>query len=171
MRLILAILCCFATFSLAAETIGNIEYHLPDPQKWKLVPTAAAKGSEGMNLVYIPADSTKEKATEFFGIYMDDQASGPLEQSALEQIIKTQFPKKDVKVSLLERTANSTLYEWSVSEGGQEKTHGWTRAFSGPDETAIIMFQTEQIKNIDTLRPIWVKALKDAKVLEPATAK
>jgi hypothetical protein len=160
------LLCFLAIFPLTAETIGSVEYRLPKQGKgWKMV-GGLGGSNESKTVLYIPANATRDTAREIFGVSTNNLPTGPTEQEDLEQTIKIQYPKQTVCINILDRNAQSVMFEWSVIDGSQEKVHGWTRTFSTLQGTVVMMYQTNDIRGVNQARSIWVKMLSDAKVCQ-----
>lgn len=165
MRTILTLLSCFILGSLSAEMIGSIEYHLPNEGKgWKVGDELHSDNLvKSTTLVYIPENTDKATANESFAVHVNNLPSGPADEASLEKPIQLQFPDKKVKVNILDKNEESVLYEWTVADAGQEKVHGWTRGFSKPEETVMLIYLTDQMNQVENARPIWLQALKNAK--------
>lgn len=173
MSRILMLLACLLMGPLAAETIGNVEYHLPKQGKdWKVA--NELKDSEltkSLTLIYIPEDESRHSAKEFFAAHVNHlQVDHLLNPESLEQGMEKgaqfKFTNPKVKVSVLEQSPQSALYEYTISEDNQEKAHGWIRAFSGPQENVMLTYQTEQIDHVDQIKAMWIQALQNAKKLK-----
>ena len=165
--------CLFAS-PLVAETIGNVEYQLPEG--WKIaneinteknksktiiyVPENSTK--ENAIISYVPGNSTKEKAVDTFGAHVNNLPNEGLDQDALAKIL---FPGKQVTMNVLEKDSQSILFEWSVGEG-DKALHGLIRGFSNEQGTVMLFYQNEQADHFATNRDIWLKALKEAKQIQ-----
>jgi len=170
MRHFFMLFACLAWGALNAETIGNVEYHLPNQGKgWKIVnELKTTKNRISTTIIYVP-EKTSKKNSEFFGVHQNTWFVD-LNAAALENSIKAQYPNQEINFLILEETPQSVLYEWSVreEEEAEEGMHGWTRIFSFTDETIILSYQTKQILSVDKVGPLWVKILKNAKVANSA---
>jgi hypothetical protein len=86
----------------------------------------------------------------------------------LQEILQPHFQRGQVHVAILEKETHSILYEWDVKDDRQEFAHGWTRQFITKNGGGFLDFGIYMItpsKNIDHLRSIWMKSLKEAKSL------
>jgi hypothetical protein len=157
--------------SLTAEMIGNIEYHLPQQgEGWKIVNELQdSKKHRSTTIIYIPENSSRETAREFFGAHINNSSTDLIltDRYSLEKDLargmQFQYPNPKVVITLLEEEAQSVLYEWSLSQLGQERVHGWNRIFTDANATIILSYQTEELNRIRDIRPFWVQTLKDAK--------
>lgn len=165
MHYLVMLFLCFAISSLSAETIGNVEYQLPKQvQGWKL--SKELNGSEKIpstTRIYTPSPQSKESFAAHINSFTTKIVDKDSLQDGIEKGMKLKYTNPKATVSLLEQSPNSALYEWSVSDSGEEKIHGWTRVFSSPKDTTMLTYQTEQISQINDVRPIWLPILKEAK--------
>lgn len=159
---------CLLLSPLAAEVIGNVEYRLPNQGKgWKVATQVEGnKKIKSTTIVYIPEYAEKETAREFFGAHVNDLATMPNDQASLESGIAKQFPNSQVKVTILDQNEANLLYEWNVSDNGQNKVHGWTRIFYSPQGNVMLAYQTDQMENVSANRSLWIQILKNAKVVK-----
>lgn len=173
MRRLLMLLSCFALTSLCAEKIGNVEYELPKQNtEWKVANTLEGDDkAKSMTVIYVPAGTTLDDAKETFGAVKVDLGGGEIDQASIQKMYEMQFPTLKAKVTVLDKSDDSLTYEWSLSDGDKEAVHGWTRIFSTPDQTILLTYQTEKIDEVEKAKPIWLKVLKDAKVVDAAPAK
>lgn len=165
MRQFLMLMAYAFTVTLAAENIGNVEYHLPG--EWKMVDNENIKTDDtvGVIRVYIPQGSDVDTTKESFGAEKVDFASGEVDQASIEKMYEIQFPNFKTKVDILEKTPESVLYEWSLKDDKNQERHGWTRIFTSPERTILLNYQTKETDRIKDLGAIWLKVLKDAKVV------
>ncbi len=168
MRYFLFFISFLVTVPLTGEMIGQVEYQLPNEGKnWKIA--NEHKGDDiikSRTVIYIPENSSQENANESFAAHTNNLPSDPNDQASLEKPIQMQFPNQQVKVNVIEKTPESVLYEWTVSDTNQEKVHGWTSTFSNPQETTMLIYLTDQINKVDQLRPLWIETLKKAKIVK-----
>lgn len=159
---------------LAADTMGYVEYQLPAPIKgkgWRVIQNNAGvhENVQRKDNLYVP-DSVAEKASseEYFGSTFNSIPAIPHDQSNnIKQVLQAQFSDQHIQIDLLETKPDSMLYEWTATDGHQENAHGWTRTFATPRGTVTLSYLvTGEGKRIQKLRPIWLKALKEAKVTE-----
>lgn len=169
MRRILMLFACMFIGQLAAESIGNVEYQLPKGQVWKV--SNELKGTEkfpSSTLIYVRENAPADNPSESFAAHINEFPTDVNDKNSLQQGIEKgmqlKFTNPTATVTLLEKGPQSALYEWSVSVSGQEKVHGWTRAFSSPKETVLLTFQTDQPAKVSEARSIWLPLLKDAKI-------
>lgn len=170
MRHILMLFTCLVAGPLAAETIGNVEYHLPKQgQGWRIANELQGRQDKSTTIIYIPENRSLEDAKESFGVHVNDFSTDLTDKDSLQRGIEKgmqlKFANPKATITLIDATPQSILYEWSVSDSGQEKVHGWTRVFSAPHETVMLTYQTEQLNNINDKQLIWIEALEDAKAL------
>lgn len=165
MRYILFFFTCLTLGALSAETIGKVQYELPNQGKgWKKANELKGDGKiKSFTIIYIPENEDLSNAHESFGAHVDSISSTPPDKKTIEKTIKKQFPNQQVKVNILESAPQSVLYESILSEEGKERIHGWTRLFSNSEGTILLIYQTDQIDQVNNLRPIWVKTLMNAK--------
>ena len=164
----LSLICCLMVGSVAAEMIGTVEYQLPEQNKsWKVdldMQGNANDPKKSTTKIYVPQNATKEDAKETFGVVEVDLPSQEINQAAIEKMYAEQFPSLKAKVTILEKDSNSVTYEWSLSKDGKEEVHGWTRIFSGADQTVLLTYQTEELDKLKDVGPLWSKTLKQAKM-------
>ncbi len=153
--------------SLTAETIGNVEYQLPEEgQKWKTEKTGPSEGIPGKTILYQP-ENQSPFGIEFFGAYIKKSPINIKNSESLKQEIERTYPGQKVLFQVLSADAQSELVEWAVSKDNHEKLHGWARIFSTPDNTVMLFYQTEKVTDVDKVRETWLKTLKEAKVSVP----
>lgn len=171
MRFILVLLTCLAIGPLAADMAGQVEYQLPQGQKWKVLNQFDTdKNVKSTTTTYIPENSTKSTAQEFFGTHVNslktDINDTDSMRGGLERGLQLQYADPKVTVKVLEKDLNSAIYEWSATDSGQEKIHGWVRVFSVPAGSVMLSYETKQVDKVNDAGPLWVKTLKDAKVVK-----
>lgn len=169
MRRIIMSLFCLINFSLAAETIGNVEFFLPD-QSWKIVnETKTDTTVESVTRVYAPTD-LEDRAVFIAHInnlpitFGDQKALTDELELGYKTGARLRFTDPQIKFNVIDLSAESAFFEYTVSDDGQEKAHGWMRIFSIPKEGTVLTYETKQIDKVDQIRPIWVKVLQEAKV-------
>ncbi len=145
----------------AAEKVLSIEYHLPNEgADWKVVEEISNENK----VVYIPKNSSPWwTAKEIFSVHVHYHPMNIHSQDVLEAGIKAAHPNQEVSITFLEKPPQYVLYEWIVTDVGQEKVHGWTRGFVNSRTTVFLNYQTEQIDTINSVSPAWLKTLKEAK--------
>lgn len=162
-RMLFIAICCFLN-QLSADTIGDIEYHLQKTgHAWKLDST---KNDHGTTVKFYLPDPLKEnQPPEYFGATYHGNPGVAHNKESLIALLKEKYPNNEVHVDIIEQLPDSILYEWSVGKPSQTMgIHGWTRIFSGPQETITLVYMTQQSGNeIKKLRPVWIQTLKDAK--------
>lgn len=170
MRNILMLFACLFVSSLTAETIGNVEYHLPKQgQGWKVAnEIQGTKKIKSTTVVYIPENTSLETSQESFAAHVNnfstDLDDRDAFQKGFEKGMQLKYANSKVSINFLEKAPHSVLYEWSLNEAGHEKVHGWTRVFATPDETVMLTYQTEHLNNINHIRSRWIQTLKNAKI-------
>lgn len=170
MRYIFLLFACLFTASLSAEMIGKVEYQLPKQgQGWKVA--SRIEGSEKLpstTIIYNPENTTRDTAKEAFAVHVNKRTTDINDkdsfQNGIERGMKLRFQNPKAVVNVLEKTSDSVLYEWSVTDSGQEKIHGWSRVFTSPSDTMLLTFQTEKMDDVKVAGPIWLKTLKEAKL-------
>lgn len=162
MKYILTLLCCLLMAPVFAETVGNVEYHLPQvAQEWEI--GNKLQSEKGTTLIYIPKSTQRQNAKEFFGVNENNLTSNINDPALLKAgLIKT-HPKMKIDLWVLENANDGILYEWSAKENGEEKVRGLGRAFSTKDGTVVLGYQTENISDVANVRSVWLPVLKDAK--------
>lgn len=161
---------CFTMGSLSAEMIGDVEYSLPkEDNGWKVANEMKNEGSA--TLIYVPEGKTTETAGEFFGVNYNLLPFGGTNEESLKKIMQEQFPDAKVSIKIIEADPKSVLYEWSLSDQTKEVVHGWSRAFASGDGTAVLMYTTEHMDQIDHARKIWEKMLREAKIIQKEQVK
>ncbi len=170
------ILSCCAMSSLTAETLGNIEYQLPQQGAgWKILPPPPNLKTDQPQLnfisIWVPENSLPKETKEAFVAHKMSASTNLKDQASLkdgiERGMRLKFPDPKATVTVLEETPDSVLYEFSVTSGGEEKEHGWIRIFSTPESTTMLTYQTELVDQISEKRDLWLPTLKDAKVINP----
>lgn len=160
---ILALVSCLIMTSAFAETLQNVEYHLPKvAQDWEI--GNKLESEKGITLIYIPKGTRKQTFKEFFGVNINTHSSDPNDTFSLKNALKKLYPHLDINFREIEKTPSSVLYEWSAKENGQEKIYGLGRGFSTQDGSVLLSYQTENISDAARARSIWLLALKDAKI-------
>ncbi len=179
MRSIIKAITLFITTPLLAATIGNTEYQLPKKEHgWTVAKEfSPSELNPSSTIIYIPKlkpiglkKSPIEENPEIFSAYFDTHATDLSDEESLKKeltkgLILFKYKKPEVAMTVLERTTDSLLLEWSITDFGQEKARGWIRIFSTSKTTSILMAETDQIDQLEKLRPVWIQALKEAKLL------
>ena len=152
---------------LSANNVGSVEYHLPkNGHGWKLVSQEAPSKNPSTTKIrlYVPENTVNNAPQEFFGVTVNNTAGTAHTKESLTSLLNKEFPGEKVQLDIIETNPDSILYEWGVGNGLQERVHGWTRILTTPKGTVTLAYLTQQQPiEADKLRPIWVKALKDAK--------
>lgn len=118
------LLFCLWTLPVAAETFGNVEYHLPQVARdWTIGNQTSSE--RGNTVIYAPLHPT---AREFFGVTLNF-FSIELDDKCLKKTLSQTFPDYKIDLSLLDKGKDSILYEWGASQNGREKIHGWEGSF------------------------------------------
>lgn len=169
MRIMLVLMTFLAFGPLAADNAGQVEYQLPQGQKWKVLNQFSTdKNVISTTTTYIPESATQETAQEFFSTHVNSSHTDVNDidslKQGLERGLQLQFTDPKVALKTLEKDPNSALYEWSATDGGKEKIHGWIRVFSVPSASIMLGFETKQIDKVNEAGPLWLKTLKDAKI-------
>lgn len=162
MKNLFTILACMMITSAFAETAGNVEYQLPAVAKnWKV--GNKMENEKGITVVYIPENVERRSANEFFGVNANHMKSDLNDISGLKDSLSKVYYQMDIDFQVLDKAPDSVLYEWSAKEKGQEKIHGFGRAFSTKDGTVVLGYQTKDISGVPQAKDSWLPALKDAK--------
>lgn len=163
MRYLLSLLCFAIITSAFADTIGNVEFHLPEsPHGWEI--GNKLENEKGTTLIYIPNDSSFKNSKEFFGVNANILSTNINDVSYLEKSLSQMFPNMLIDLWVLEINHNSILYEWAAKDHGQEKIHGLGRAFSTKEGTVGLAYHSENMQEIGKARAIWLPILKEAKI-------
>lgn len=162
---------CFVS-TLAAETIGNVEYQLPEEGKnWKIEQTGPKEGIPGQTILYQP-ENQSILGIEFFGAYIKKGSTDIKNSEVLKKEIESAFPDQQVTFKVLSTDSQSELVEWIVGKDNLQKLHGWARIFSTPETTIMLFYQNEKsagLENLETINKTWLKTLKEAKLTTPAS--
>ena len=162
MKYILTLLSFLLLAPVFSETIGTVEYHLPQvAQEWEIGNVLQSK--RGLTLIYIPKDTQRQNAKEFFGVHENNFTSNIDDLASLKAGLTKGYPKMKIDLWILENANNSILYEWAMIENETEKFHGLGRIFSTQDGTVLLLYQTENISDVAKARSVWLPILKDAK--------
>lgn len=144
-----------------ADTIQNVEYHLPKAtENW--VVSNKLESQKGTTIVYTPPGVERQKAEEFFAVNANILPSDGNPEN-IKLGLTMNFPNMSIDLQVLEQVPASVTYEWSGQENGSEKIHGWGRAFSNQEGTVSLMYLTRKISEVPQARAIWLPALKEAK--------
>lgn len=158
---------CFVS-TLAAETIGNVEYKLPEEGSgWKVEKMGPKEGIPGTTILYQP-ENQSPLGIEFFGAYIKNSPTDLKSSETLKEEIKTAYPDHQVTFNVLSSDPESELVEWKVVKDNVQLLHGWARIFSGGKTTTMLFYQNEKgaaFENLDNIEKTWIKTLKDAKSL------
>ncbi len=166
MLCVLLILLLFSPSPVSSETLGSVEYHFPtDGQEW--VEGNRIEGHEGATVIYVPKGETRHSAGEFTTVSINQYPIDVEEPLAvLYDVLKNQFPYKDITIRILEKDSNSVLYEWAASQSGILSVVGWGRGFTLPERSVLITYQTRDVTHFDSLRRKWIDVLRDASITD-----
>lgn len=161
MKLFICLL-CFATLPLFAETIGDVEYHLPSKitESWEM--GNKIQTSNGTTVVYVPKNVDLEERKEFFGLNSNKKVMDLKDIEALKKLLSKNFPHNQMEIDVLSKSPSSILLEWSAKEKDVEKVHGWTRIFNTKTGTVFLTYQTENVTDVSDARALWLPVLKEA---------
>ena len=159
-------LSALATNALMGETIGNVDYKIPDSAKeWKVANEMSNPKSS--TVVYIPIESVTNGQQQIFTVHSNTLPSNISDDKIIvDGLLKTleiYYPSMKVDGHIVEKDKDSLLFEWSVADQGKETLHGWYRMFGSNDGTVLLGYQTGNINGLEAERAIWVPALKEAK--------
>ena len=149
----------FVFGSAYAETIQQVEYHLPKGENW--VVGKKLENEKGTTIIYLPQGVERQSAKEFFGVNAN-RLQGTNDPALIKMGIAKNFPSMNIDFKVLEQDKDSVTYEWSAQENGVEKVHGWGRAFSTKEGTVVLGYQTEDPSKVPHARSSWVQVLKEA---------
>ena len=160
MKYILTFICCLMMSTAFAETIGNVEYQLPQIAKdWNISNKLEFNGT---TIIYTPKISEGQNTREFFGVNSNKLSSNFSDINTVKAFLTKFLPAMDIHVTELEKNDNGILYEWFANDKGLEKVHGWGRILSSNEGTVILTYQTENISDLAKARAIWLPVLKGA---------
>lgn len=161
---------CFVS-TLVAQTIGNVEYQLPEETKnWKIEKSGPSEGIPGQTILYQP-EKQSPLGIEFFGAYIKNSPTNIKNSEALKNEIAKAYPDHQVSFKVLSEDPQSEFVEWVVSKDNLQKFHGWARIFSTPEATTMLFYQNEKspgLENLEAIQNTWLKTLKEAKIIAPA---
>lgn len=161
MKFALTLLSTLVLGCLSAETIQNVEYQLPQSAKeWKV--SRKIENPKGTTIIYTEKGVKRQEAKEFFGAHANGMQAD-LNIYTLNAMLSKFYPDLTIESSVVEKTNDGQIFEWSGKEGGQEKIHGWGRIIISKDGTVVLGYQTENTSNIDDVRAKWLPVLKNAK--------
>lgn len=190
MRRILMCLFCLISFSLTAETIGNVEFFLPD-QDWEIF--SGLKTDNGKVEFFLPEQGWKITnefdipengitllygrkgskgalfTTAYINVSWDCSSEKAITDSFQEQSKKKLGEDAQIKCNVIDISPQSTLFEVMVSLNCKKLFHGWVRVFSHQKGTTILSYQTDQFDDVDQIRPIWMKVLQEAREINKKT--
>ena len=145
------------------HTVYTADYNLPDlSQSWIL--GNKVENEKGSTLIYIPKGTTKQNAKEFFGVNVNKMQRNAHDTSSFKKGLSQMFPKMKIDLWELDKSKDDLYYEWSAKDNGQEKVHGWGRAFASKNGTVVIGYLTENINDITRARNAWLPVLKEARI-------
>lgn len=169
---------CCALSSLSAETLGNVEYQIPQGAGWKLRTLSPELNPIRSPIDFVqiwdPEGKSPKEVDEVFFVQKVPGAKQIKDQADLkdgiERGMRRKFENPVVNVTVVDTNPDSALYEFSVSSGGEEKEHGWVRLFTAPEGTTMLTYQTELVDQINDKRAFWLPILKEAKIVQPQPA-
>lgn len=152
---------------LLAESIGNVEYTLPDTkQHWKL---AAEKQPDKVvsstTRRYVPENrGSVAIAEESFSANVNNLPEDPKEEeNDIKKRVEKMFPETDVEVHMIERTPNSNLYTWSVTSNDSPLSFwGVSKHVRLENGSVNLVYKTTNKETFDADKDIWIDALKKA---------
>lgn len=179
MKYYLSLLCCVMLSPLFGEVVGNVEFQLPQmTPEW--VRDKRLENEKGLTQIYVPEsfndksqdigddqDNESDKnIKEFFGVNSNKLKTNLNDLTSFRTALTKLFPNQQIDLQILEKRTDSILYEWTAKANGLERVHAWTRAFSTPNGTVVLMYQTDNIREITKARAIWLPVLREAKIVE-----
>ncbi|MCX6990408.1 MAG: hypothetical protein NTX49_05030 [Chlamydiae bacterium] len=146
---------------LFAETIGNIQYELPkSAESWQRIKEPDADDDNSANFFYVPKESSLDDASEFFVIHVNNIASVAIDETRLKSEIEDVL-EIEVNLTMLEQDPDSILYEWSFGDS-ESFMYSITRAFFSKSGTVLLMYQTSDVKKMESEKSTWIDMLKNA---------
>lgn len=159
---------CLALLSvspLSAEIFDGVDYQFPSSaNKWKVV--NEYKNDKSNTIIYTPESKPEGGNSEFFGLHSNHLTSVDTSEASIKKDLEQSFGEGQVEVRMLKSDPNDSLYEWWVTEYGDEIMHGWTRGFIRKDGSVVLSYQTMNPENIEEARNTWVPVLSAAKLSE-----
>lgn len=151
--------------SLLADTIGGVDYTLPNAtQYWQL----KNQSEEGRSVTFLYVPKGIVNPTEFFAASSTPQLIDVADLSSLKNSFQKLYPNMTIDIQVLESKKGDVLYEWSGKLQGKETMHGWGRAFHTEDGTVLFTFQSQDVSNVNALRDKWLPVFKGAKAKDEA---
>jgi hypothetical protein len=159
MNKFLSLLLLISASTAHAETIGDVEYQIPNPgTPW--TQESRDKKEQYETVVYIPAGTTKAETKEFFGAIAADRQGGSMEQKDIEADLLKNFPDHNITVKVLEKNAKDVTYEWNVKKDDFELS-GITKGFNTGKGIVVLSYQVFGPLKDDS-RTLFVPLLKSA---------
>ena len=163
--------------SAQADILGEIEYLFPMPkEQW----TFYEKKSENpyKMITHLYNRDSKDSSQIFIAMLIynpiPEEYFSSITEEIFETLLQPHFQKGKISVSIIEKKSDSVLYEWKVKEQANELAHGWTRQFmthTGMGQLDFGIYSISRIENINELKPIWIKTLREAKVIQNPSSK
>lgn len=165
MRYVIALLTAIMISPVFSDTIGNIQYDLPAArQDWKKVQSleeAEDDSEDGTTILYGPKEDSLDDPIEFFAAHVNNFPSAGTSINDIKDGLEEAF-EGEINVVILESDADSTLYEWSgVDEGNN--IYSIVRGFFSQTGTTLLMYQTRDQGKVESEKAIWIETLKSAK--------
>lgn len=159
MNKFLSLLLLISASTAHAETIGEVEFQVPNAGKpW--TQESHDKKEQFETVVYIPAGTTKAETKEFFGAIAADRPGGSMEQKDIEADLLKNFPDHDITVKVLEKNPKDVTYEWNVKKDDFELS-GLTKGFNTDKGIVVLSYQIFGPMK-DESRTLFVPLLKAA---------
>lgn len=162
MKYLLMALCCLATTFLSAETIGFVEYQLPE-SGWKVF--NKIENDQGTTIVYEENNSSSEMPKATFAVNYNKRPTSSKDFAAVEASMRKQFPNNQLDFQVLEQNEHSFLYEWSLKDQATELAHGWGRGISTDKGTVVLGYQLIDTTDVAKARETWLPIIKNAKII------
>jgi hypothetical protein len=162
MKFIFTLLCLFSTWTVYGETIGDVEYQLPEQisQEWAISKKIESK--RGTTIVWCPKSA---EVKEFFGVHANQLATH-LDTASFKEMFSKMLPSAHVDVQILEKTDSSVLFEWTATENEQQMVYGLHRAFATAEGTVVLGYQIEDKIDVAKAKDLWLPVLKDAHLVK-----
>lgn len=151
----------FFTTALFAETIGNVEYSFPGSWKeWELI--NEINEEEMFGYLYT---LSSEDGIEFFGANTDSVSTDLPDKDAFVEGLQAAYPGQKIAAKIIHSNRRSILLEWTMSDEKEILLQGFCRIFSSEKGNVVLTYMTTRNKYVKTLRPVWLKMMKEAKLL------
>lgn len=166
-------LCLMATSGFA-ETIGPVEYRIPE--NWKIAKQLQSdKKVKSNTAIYVPTYAIWPNTKEIFTAHVNDLSSVLNEDTAKKAMEKG--VNAQIDFHMIDARPDSILFEWSPTSPLKDsddhkkqiskqviesQAHFLTRVFSYPGGTVMLTYESDDPKEFEKARPLWIKTLNQA---------